>query len=137
MFHHIKRSTVSAQLSHLFNQGNNSIELLKLEETCLNNLRELITARAAAGTAEAFLGPLAGKQYRVVFGIVTHKDSTKKSENLPLFSRVSLMRIARSLRLKDTQCRFGFIEDRSEKKDGVPKKRKTKVDAERAEVIAM
>jgi hypothetical protein len=91
----------------------------------------------SCATAETFLVPLAGKQYRVVFGIVTHKDSTKKSENLPLFSRVSLMRIARSLRLKDTQCRFGFIEDRSEKKDGVPKKRKAKVDAEHAEVIAM
>ena len=129
VFHHIKRSTVSAQLSHLFNQGNNSIELIKLEETCLNCLRELITERTTAATSDAFLGPLAGKRYRVVFGIVTHKDRTKKSENLPLFSRVSLMRIARSLRLKDTQCMFGFINDRSEKKDGVPKKRKAKLDA--------
>ncbi len=129
VFHHIKRSTVSAQLSHLFNQGNNSIELIKLEETCLTSLRELITERTTAATLDAFLRPLAGKRYRVVFGIVTHKDSARRSENLPLFSRVSLMRIARSLRLKDTQCRFGFIDDRSEKKDGVPKKRKTKADA--------
>jgi uncharacterized protein (TIGR04141 family) len=137
VFHHIKRSTVSAQLSHLFNQGNNSIELIKLEETCLNNLRQLITARAAAGTADAFLEPLAGKRYRVIFGIVTHKDKTKKSENLPLFSRVSLMRIARSLRLKDTECQFGFIEDRSEKKSGVPKKRKLKTEADETESIAI
>jgi uncharacterized protein (TIGR04141 family) len=126
VFQHIKRSTVSAQLSHLFNQGNNSIELIKLEETCLNRLRELIAAKAPPGDAARFLGPLAEKKYRVVFGIVTHKDKTRKSENLPLFSRVSLMRIARSLRLKDTQCKFGFIVDRSEKKAGIPKKRRAK-----------
>ena len=126
VFHHIKRSTVSAQLSHLFNQGNNAIELLKLEETCLARLRDLISARVSEETQADFLGPLDGQKYRVIFGIVTHKDKTKKSENLPLFSRVSLMRIARSLRLKNTECCFGFIEDRSEKKPGVPKKRKTR-----------
>lgn len=124
VFYHIKRSTVSAQLSHLFNQGNNAIELLKLEETCLARLRELIGARVSEEARAGFLGPLDGQKYKVVFGIVTHKDRTKKSENLPLFSRVSLMRIARSLQLKNTECCFGFIEDRSEKKAGVPKKRK-------------
>lgn len=128
VFYHIKRSTVSAQLSHLFNQGNNSIELIKLEEACLNSLRELIVMKAKATTLDAFLQPLTGGRYRVVFGIITHRDSTSKSENLPLFSRVSLMRIARSLRLKDTQCMFGFIEDRSKRKRGVPKRRKTKAD---------
>lgn len=126
VFYHIKRSTVSAQLSHLFNQGNNSIELIKLEENCLNRLHELIIAKARPGTAAGFLQPLAEKRYRVIFGIVTHKNKTGKSENLPLFSRVSLMRIARSLRLKDTECRFGFIDDRSGKKAGVPKKRRAK-----------
>ena len=126
VFYHIKRSTVSAQLSHLFNQGNNSIELIKLEENCFNRLHELIIAKARPGTAAGFLQPLAEKRYRVIFGIVTHKNKTGKSENLPLFSRVSLMRITRSLRLKDTECRFGFIDDRSEKKAGVPKKRRAK-----------
>jgi len=124
VFHHVKRSTVSAQLSHLFNQGNNAIELLKLEETCVAKLRELIGERVSEEAQTSFLGPLDGQKYRVVFGIVTHKERTKKSENLPLFSRVSLMRIARSLRLKNTECCFGFIEDRSEKKAGVPKRRK-------------
>lgn len=137
VFHHIKRSTVSAQLSHLFNQGNNAIELLKLEEICLANLHELITARVAEGDLAGFLAPLGGQKYRVVFGIVTHKDSAKKSENLPLFSRVSLMRIARSLRLKNTECCFGFIEDRSERKVGVAKKRKPKVAAAEGAQIAV
>ena len=75
---------------------------------------------------------IATRRFVVVFGIVTHKDRTRKSENLPLFSRVSLMRIARSLRLKSTECYFGFIEDRSESKVGIPKKRKPKVAAETA-----
>jgi len=137
VFHHIKRSTVSAQLSHLFNQGNNAIEVLKLEETCLARLRELISARVSEEAQAGFLGPLDGQKYRVVFGIVTHKDRTNKSENLPLFSRVSLMRIARSLRLKNTECCFGFIEDRSERKAGVPKKRKARAVAAAGDQVAV
>jgi uncharacterized protein (TIGR04141 family) len=137
VFHHIKRSTVSAQLSHLFNQGNNAIEVLKLEETCFARLRELISARVSEEAQASFLGPLDGQKYRVVFGIVTHKDRTNKSENLPLFSRVSLMRIARSLRLKNTECRFGFIEDRSERKAGVPKKRKARAVAVAGDQVAV
>jgi uncharacterized protein (TIGR04141 family) len=137
VFHHIKRSTVSAQLSHLFNQGNNAIELIKLEEACLGKLRNLITERATVDARDGFLRPLDSQKYRVVFGIVTHKSRVKKSENLPLFSRVSLMRIARSLRLKNTDCYFGFIEDRSEKKNGVPKKRKSRAEAAAAEQVSV
>jgi uncharacterized protein (TIGR04141 family) len=129
VFHHIKRSTVSAQLSHLFNQGENAIAILKLEETCLQNLRELISVRSEEAAQAGLLAPLDGQRYRVVFGIVTHKDRMLKSENLPLFSRISLMRVARSLRLMNTDCQYGFIEDRSERKDGVPKKRKPRVAA--------
>jgi uncharacterized protein (TIGR04141 family) len=126
VFHHVKRSTVSAQLSHLFNQGTNAVEMLKLEGACLANLRDLVTARSADAARQQFLEPLNGQQFRVVFGIVTHKDKAKKSENLPLFSRVSLMRISRDLKIANTECRFGFIEDLSEKKPGVVRKRRRK-----------
>ena len=126
VFHHIKRSTVSTRIEPPVQSGKQCHRTDKLEETCLNNLRELITARVSADSCASFVAPLAGKKYRVVFGIVTHKERTRKSENLPLFSRVSLMRIARSLRLKDTSCQFGFIPDLSERKAGVTKKRKPK-----------
>jgi uncharacterized protein (TIGR04141 family) len=127
VFHHIKRSTVSAQLSHLFNQGTNAIEMIKLEVECMTKLRELIAATASGTMRDDFLRPLDTEHFRVVFGIITHKDQTKKSENLPLFSRVSLMRISRALKLSNTDCRFGFIRDSSAAKPGVKKYRKKRV----------
>jgi uncharacterized protein (TIGR04141 family) len=128
-FHHIKRSTLSGALSHLFNQGTNAIELLKLEPKATEKLRELIIEKAAVGKAESFLKPLEEGKFGVVFGIVTHKSQNVKSENLPLFSRISLMRSARWLKVSGTQCKFGFIEDKSPKKQGIPKTRKKKLTA--------
>jgi uncharacterized protein (TIGR04141 family) len=126
-FHHIKRSTLSGAMSHLFNQGTNAIELLKVEPKAVEKLQELIIEAAAAGEAEGFLKPLAEGKFGVVFGIVTHKDQNAKSENLPLFSRISLMRSARWLKVSGTQCKFGFIKDQSPKRQGIPKARKKKL----------
>jgi uncharacterized protein (TIGR04141 family) len=124
VLHHIKRSTVSTQLSHLFNQGINSIEMIKGEAACLNRLKEAIAERATQIPHEPLLEPLDKERFSVVFGIVTHKDRKRKSENLPLFSRVSLMRIAKRLRMYGVDCRLGFIEDRSESQSGIKRKRK-------------
>jgi hypothetical protein len=55
---------------------------------------------------------------------VTHKDKTERSDNLPLFSRISLMRNAKSLQLMGVACRLSFVEDQSEKKTGIKKERK-------------
>jgi uncharacterized protein (TIGR04141 family) len=126
-FYHIKRSTLSGTMSHLFNQGTNAIELLKLEPNATERLRELIMEKAVAGKAESFLKPLEEGKFGVLFGIVTHKNQNAKSEDLPLFSRISLMRSARWLRVSGTHCKFGFIEDKSPKKQGIPKTRKKKL----------
>ena len=97
VFYHIKISTLSAQLSHLFNQGTNAMELLKLEEEAVEKLKALINQKAVKGTAEEFFQPIDERKYKVVFGIVTHKDKARKSKNLPLFSRVSLRRNMKAL----------------------------------------
>ncbi len=91
VLYHIKVSTLSAQLSHLFNQGTNAIELLKLESNALENLKKLIQKVAGNVTSNSFIAPLPDQKYHVVFGIVTHKDKMQKSGNLPLFSRISLI----------------------------------------------
>lgn len=124
IFYHIKVSTLSPQLSHLFNQGTNSIELLKLEPESVQRLRALIDARASDQTRDGFLAPIEREAFGVCFGIVTHKDKAARSENLPLFSRISLMRNAKALQLMGTACRLSFIEDQSEKKTGIKKERK-------------
>lgn len=122
--YHIKVSTFSAHLSHLFNQGINAIELLKLETSARQNLKTLVQDTAALGMSVAFLAPLKDEKYHVVFGIVTHKDKLKKSLNLPLFSRISLMRNLKELQLMSVRANFGFISDQSPKSAGKKKQRK-------------
>lgn len=124
VFHHVKRSTVSMQLSHLFNQGVNSIELIKGETVCLERLKTAIAENAHPDRAEALIAPCDNQRFRVVFCVVTHKDKSNKSENLPLFSRVSLMRAARRLRMYSTDCRLVFIQDGSKSLAGIKRKRK-------------
>lgn len=126
-FYHIKVSTFSAQLSHLFNQGINSIEILKMEEAAQTKLESLIDNAPISEAAKVqFKAPLADQNYSVVFGIVTHKDKAGKSLNLPLFSRISLMRNLKLLQLMSIPAEYGFIDDQRQPKPGRKKKRRTR-----------
>jgi len=127
VFYHVKVSTLSAQLSHLFNQGTNALEVLKMEKASRIKLDALIDAEVISDKMKgAFKAPLADQRYSVAFGIVTYKDKAKKSLNLPLFSRVSLMRSLKYLRLMSVPAVYGFIEDKNPKVAGKKKKRKPK-----------
>ena len=127
MFYHIKVSTLSAQLSHLFNQGINSLEILKMEKAARDKLDALVDAAAISDAEKVvFQAPLVGQKYSIVFGIVTHKVKTHKSLNLPLFSRISLMRNLKTLQLMSIPAVYGFIEDKRQKAVGKKKKRKPK-----------
>src|SRR5580704_5560274 len=59
--------------------------------------------------------------FKVVFGIITHKNTAAKSDNLPLFSKISLMRHMQRLDLMRVASALTFIEDQSPKKEGHPK----------------
>lgn len=116
--YHIKISTRSAHLSHLFNQGVNSVELLKQEEECSTKLKRLIGERVSAENRDNFCSPIDQKKYRIVFGVISHKAAALQAKNLPLFSRLSLMRTMQLLELYAVQCSLVFIEDQSPKKQG-------------------
>ncbi len=128
-FYHVKVSTLSNQLSHLFNQGTNSVELLKLEKRSRVKLDELVdnSDKHTDDQKAAFKAPLADQKYAVTFAMVTHKDKDRKSANLPLFSRISLMRNLKTLQLMSVPARFGFVKDESKKADPKKKKKKKKV----------
>jgi len=119
VFWHVKISTLSSTLSHLFNQGANSLELIRAEVEAMDNLKTLIVARGGG----QIIGPLEAWAHRVAYAIVTHKDKNAKSLNLPLFSRISLMRVARSLRVRNVITQIGFVPDKTKKTDGKKKKR--------------
>ncbi|HEX2253041.1 MAG TPA: DUF6119 family protein [Thermoanaerobaculia bacterium] len=114
IFYHVKRSTLSAQLSHLFNQGTNALEVLRLEPEADQKLRNLIQERAADRAAE-FLSPIDRRDLGVRFAIITHKDARLRSANLPLFSRISLQRSIKALRIMGVEGSFGFVPDETGK----------------------
>ena len=115
---HVKRSTRSTMLSHLFNQGANALELLKQEEESVERLKALIDAVAHETERTEFKLPLTAKKFLVEFAIISHKDKAKKSDNLPLFSRVSLMRVIKSINLMNVSARYGFVRESFPKSKG-------------------
>ncbi len=125
-FYHVKVSTLSAQLSHLFNQGVNAIELMRLEPQAIDKLETLIRELMANGDPDALIALVRDRKYRVVFGIVTRKDAAGRSLNLPLFSRISLMRGMKALQLMDVSGSVIFIADQAVAAEGRKKKRKKK-----------
>ncbi len=117
IFHHIKISSRSSQLSHLFNQGMNSIELLLLEDISRQKLKDLVQEKIGNRNLNDFMQAIDQKNYKVEFGIITKKDPLALSENLPLFSKISLMRTLKSLELARTKGIVSFIRDNSPPKE--------------------
>lgn len=126
VLHCVKISTLSAQLSHLFNQGINSVNLMRSEAAALTNMQALVGEGLTDAAKEALIAPLTDDKFRAVFGIVTHKDKAAKSDNLPLFSRISLMRCMKEFKRMGIAAEYCFIPDISPKADGRKRKRKKK-----------
>src|SRR6185437_12579507 len=79
VFYHVKRSTHSSQLSHLFNQGMNAIEIIKVEPESVEKLFRVIESGVADQAARAALiAPVKEQKLKVVFGVITHKDPSVK-----------------------------------------------------------
>ncbi|MCS5498132.1 TIGR04141 family sporadically distributed protein [Cnuibacter physcomitrellae] len=95
---HVKIGTSSANLSHLFNQAVNSAELLRTVKESSQKLHKLVEKRADSSTADSVLKAVNKDQFKVAIAIVSHKRTPeRKSDNLPIFSRISLRRALRSL----------------------------------------
>lgn len=136
VFYHVKRSTHSSQLSHLFNQGANAIEILKLEPESIQKLLDIIGSAVADDTIGAALSmPVNEQKFKVVFGIITHKDPSLKSNNFPLFSRMSLMRTVRWFMVAGTDCEYGFIKDSTDEKPKSKSRKKKGAAAQPAIVV--
>ena len=126
VLHHVKISTLSAQLSHLFNQGTNSIHLIRDNDEAKGRLKDLVQEKAAAGAVGASVAPIDADAFKVVFDVITRKDPAGKSSNFPLFSRISLMRAMKDLKRMGIEAEYAFIKDGSVAEGGRKKKRKLK-----------
>jgi uncharacterized protein (TIGR04141 family) len=121
VFYHVKISTRSAQLSHLVNQGTNSIDLITIEPPSMVKLRNLIQARIGTNNLQHFLNPLEDKDFKVVFAIITHKPSNLMSDNIPLFSKITLTKNFQHLDLLKVPCALTFVQDNSPHKGAIQK----------------
>jgi uncharacterized protein (TIGR04141 family) len=118
VFYHVKISTRSAQLSHQFNQGINALELITLNPLAREKLKAVIADNLNGNDEAVYLKPFDNSDFKVVFGIITHKDESRRSANLPLFSKISLKRIMQRLELMKVPAVLTFIRDDSPKKKG-------------------
>ncbi len=107
---HIKISTRSASLSHLFHQGTNSVEVLRLNGEARDKLKNLLQPDQRT--------PIDNTNFSVTYGIITAKDKFKKSDALPIFSRISLRRATQSLRLMAIDCNVVLIKDNVDRRAG-------------------
>jgi uncharacterized protein (TIGR04141 family) len=123
---HVKVSTRSQQLSHLFNQGLNSIVAVKQIPEAKERLGQVIRERAGGRDAAPFLAPLDEDKFRVVYAIATEKSPKGLSDNLPIFSRMSLRRSIKDLRFAGVPVTCCYIRDVREESTGEPKPRRAR-----------
>lgn len=128
-FWHVKRSTLSFMLSHLFSQGANSVHILKREPEAVKAFRAHIRTRAPSEIRNAILDRLDGGLFEVRFVIVTHKEPTDRSANLPLFSKITLRRTIKDLAAYAVRTRFEFVRDVTPEKRASKSKSTAKVHA--------
>lgn len=113
---HVKISTRSSALSHLFNQGLNSAELLRVEEISREKLKNLSDENVEIKRMIE-RNPL---KMDVVYGIITNKageNIDNQAKNLPLFSRISLARILYQFKVMGVDCWVCFIKDRANRRN--------------------
>jgi len=127
VFVHVKFSTASAQLSHLFNQGSNSMQLLKSVDEVRPKLDALIRKEASApDIAEGLIALIDKGSVKAHFAIVTHKKADGGVENLPLFSRMSLRKALATFKSMSVPVTFAFVPNEAQDRKPTKKTRKMK-----------
>lgn len=107
---HNKISTRSAYLSHLFNQGVNSAILLRQNAESKSKLKELVEHNNSLEER------INNDQYQVTYGIISNKRKNLKSDALPIFSRISLLRCVKTLKLMKIPATVYLIKDNFDRK---------------------
>lgn len=107
---HVKKSSRrSSVLSHLFKQGSNSAQQLKIIPGCFDNIRDELLAVEGAGIVQQLDAALADDHgWSVEFWIA---DSIRQGgqHRIPFFSRITLRDEARHLRGMGYDVRVRFI----------------------------
>lgn len=113
---HNKISTRSSMLSHLFNQGMNSVILLMQSPESKEKLKRLVKSDNLIERITNDNYHVTYDNYHVTYGIISNKGCDMKSDALPIFSRISLLRCVKSLRLMRVPVSVYLIKDNVDRK---------------------
>jgi len=106
---HVKRSTRSSSLSHLFSQATTATELLILEEVSREKLVQLVEDDISNDQQVSLDSHLTNSTFSVGYVVITKKPPSNKSKNFPLFSRINLRRALRDLHARGCDPTFKFV----------------------------
>ncbi|MCX8253919.1 hypothetical protein RHAL1_00028 [Beijerinckiaceae bacterium RH AL1] len=132
VFIHVKVSTLSATLSHLFNQGVNPIHLLRSEHKSQVKLHKILEKHSKKFPKFVETAADDFENVEVCYAIITRKDPKLRSDNFPLFSRISLMRAMKTLKAMSINGNYIFVKDASPTVPGKAKPRKPQKKTESA-----
>lgn len=117
---HIKIGVHADNLSHLFNQGVNSIQLLYSDQRSTAKMNSLLEEKSFDTS------PVNNRNLKVVYGIITKKDATLKSKAIPLFSLITLKRAIVALQISNVDASVILIKDNVTRSSAIKKPRKKK-----------
>ena len=103
-FIHVKRYSGSATLSHLFNQGLTTAELVRSDSSFLKKANEKIAEARGDGLEYQITN---SQPDEVVFGIIT-KD-TQELPDIPFFSKITFCAVKRHLEMMNIQVAIAAI----------------------------
>ncbi|MBB3967376.1 hypothetical protein GGQ67_005076 [Rhizobium metallidurans] len=105
-----------------------AVHLIQLEPISRQKMKDLVSGKLNGNDPASHVAPLNSFDFKVIFGIITHKNKDDRSDNLPLFSKISLMRNMQQLDVRKIPSALMFIDDQSPKKHGHPKHEKILVE---------
>ena len=119
-FVHVKRELGSADLSHLFAQGQTSAALIQEEPEFRRRAREEIAAASGNNPAFDFIDPESARpsDFVVVYGVIARWRERSLAAALPFFSKVNLRSTARELQRRGFQVAFAQIRIATDRADG-------------------
>lgn len=104
-FIHVKKYSGSATLSHLFNQGLTTAELVRSDSSFLEKANKKITEAQDAGQKYRITSSQPNK---VVFGIIT--NDSKELPNIPFFSKITFCSVKKHLEMMNIQVAIAGIQ---------------------------
>ena len=115
---HVKVGVNSQRLGHLFNQGFASAKLLKDASETVARLENLLAGKFNAAEFQMAKTALETGKVKIIYAIISKKDAERKSDALPLFSRITLRRNIRNLIGMNYTVEVQIVKDR--KMESVP-----------------